>query len=246
MKQFIRTIALIALVALFCSCALAETTPFEALLAQRQEIDRQLIAAGGFGPFPIAQGDFEIGVDLPAGTYAVETSVLTAISVYETAPAEGVEPIFACTVKQKEPLQELVLSEGNVLVMSGSQTTFTLVAAENTENAPTEAFYETLKAMRQAIDAQMTADASYVDLKTAHATYTVGVDLPAGVYCTDNPPMCVVAIYNGNPSQDENLAVMYTITSHEPVEKFTLEEGQTLVIDGMKEIEISTYIGLKF
>ena len=58
--------------------------------------------------------------------------------------------------------------------------------------------------------------------------------------------MTVVAIYNGDPHKDENLVTMYTVTAKEPVEKLELEEGLILLIDGMTEIEISTYIGLGF
>ena len=46
MKQLIRAIALIALVSLFFTCAFAEGGSFEELVAQRQELDRQVIAAG--------------------------------------------------------------------------------------------------------------------------------------------------------------------------------------------------------
>ena len=242
MKQLIRAIALIALVSLFFTCAFAEGGSFEELVAQRQELDRQVIAAG-IGSFTIGQGTFEVGVDLPAGSYRVETKVMTAISVYEAASIENAEPLAEYTVAQKEPLEEFVLAEGNVLVMTGSQMTFTVLSIEGD---PVEGSLEDLQAQRQALTEQLTASADYATLKSAHGTYTVGIDLPAGTYSTSNPPMTVVGIYNGDPHVDENLATMYTVTAKEPVEKFQLEEGQILVIDGMTEIEISTFIGLKF
>lgn len=242
MKKFIRAIALIALVALLCSCAFAEGSSFEALLAQRQELDRSLIASEGFGPFIVAQGEFSIGVDLPAGSYRIESAALTAVAVYSAAPADEANLVAEYTVTQEEPLEALDLAEDNVLVMTGSQATFTVIAIEG---EPAAASVEELLAQRKALDEQIAALPEYTKLKTAQATLTVGIDIPAGMYCTNSSPMCVVAIYKGDPHVDENLVTMYTVTGNEPIEKFELEEGLILLINGMMDIEISTYTGLK-
>ena len=241
MKKFLYAIALIAIVALFCSCALAESASFDELLAQRQEIDRALIGTDGYTTLDIAQGIFTIGVDLPAGTYRVETSVLTALSVYATDPAE--EAIAAYTVTQEDPLEELKLEDGNVLVMTGSVTTFTVISI-NAE--PSATSREELLAQREALDKQLAESGDFTTLKTAQATLTVGIDIPAGTYRTSNAPMSQVAVYNGDPHDDNNLVQLYIVTSKEPVEKFVLDEGLILVVGGIMEIEISTYTGLSF
>ena len=244
MKTFVRIIALVALVALFSSCAFAESASFDELLAQRQEIDRQIIASEGFGPLPLAQGAFTVGVDLPAGTYRVESTVITAVVVHSGAQAEEDAVVLDQTVDQEHPIEELKLEEGNVLNVTGAQLSLTVIAIDE---APAGASYDELVAQRQALDEQLAASADFVKVKTAQATWTIGIDIPAGTYCTSNPPMCVVAVYNGDPHDDKNLVTMYTITAKEPIEKFELEEGLIFVVSsGFGEVEISSYTGLSF
>ncbi|MBQ8955326.1 MAG: hypothetical protein IJ048_14560 [Clostridia bacterium] len=241
MKKFFRAIALIALIALFCSCAFAESGSFDELLAQRQAIDCALIGTDGYTTLDIAQGIFTIGTDLPAGAYRVETAVLTAVSVYAADPSE--EAIFEYTVSQKEPLEELKLEEGNVLVMTGSVTTFTVISIDA---EPSETPVSELLAQREALDNQLAGSADFTTLKTSQATLTVGIDIPAGTYRTGSSPMSQVAVYNGDPHDDNNLVQLYIVTGKEPVEKFVLDEGLILVVSGMMDIEISTYTGLSF
>ncbi len=247
MKHLTRVIALIAVFALVCSCALAEYAgpAFDELLSLRQEVDRLLITAEGFEKLTLSQGTFTVGVDLPAGAYSLKGTILTALAVYSGEPLDESTKLVDYTLAQEDEIERIELQDGFIVLVTGSQLELSVLES-GIEPSPMS--YDDLIAQRDALTDMLTGRDDYQQLKLNKGTYVVGEDIAAGTYCTGNSLMCVVAIYTGDVSDENNLTIMYTIAGNAPIEKFTLAEGQTVIIDIQSPfpmpLEVSTYIGL--
>jgi len=105
--------------------------------------------------------------------------------------------------------------------------------------------FEELLTLRQEIDQLLLASDAYSEFTLAQGTFTVGTDFPEGTYTMTSPVLAAVGIFNGDPHDDANLEVMFTVTKKENIEKIELKDGQIVTISG-SNVTVATYTGLDY
>lgn len=102
---------------------------------------------------------------------------------------------------------------------------------------------EELTALRTAINAELLSRGIEKEVTVPTGRYTVGVDIPSGVYTIKlaGTMGALVSTY----TQSGNYDLVYNVTASEPIGKLDLQEGQTIEI-AVESVVFTPYSGLGF
>lgn len=103
---------------------------------------------------------------------------------------------------------------------------------------------EELVSLRSAVNAELAArDFKTKEVKVPTGRYTVGIDIPAGVYTLNNPGTYFSSVNTYTP--DGRFDMGFQVTPEEPVGKLELVDGQTVEIQ-YESVVFKPYEGLGF
>lgn len=105
--------------------------------------------------------------------------------------------------------------------------------------------FEELAQLQKAIIQEMQSRDEFKSVWVPQGVYTVGEDIPAGVYSFSSNSRAAIEIYSGDPSDIANYRGMYTLGKDEVVAKYELKDGYYVEIK-YDPILFETYTGLGF
>ena len=239
MKRLFCAFMITLLVILGSATAFAEdlaSLSFDELLEKRQANDLVLLATDDYPSFKVTQGTYTVDIDFPAGIYNISSQVLSELRIYDDAG----NLLGDYTDVKGTPLNELALDPGNRVQIDGGTLIFTkvqVIVETAGEGDPI--------ATKAALDEALKSSNGYTSFTLSQGTYTVGKDISAGTYTVSSMMLSAFGLFHGDPSDESNLDIMYSVTMNEAIGKIELTEGTIVSMSGM-DVTVTTYTGIAY
>ena len=127
MKKLLSVLLVLCVLALPV-CAFAEIDlsglSFAELIDLRQQIDRLLFGSDEYKEVTVPQGNYTVGVDIPAGAYSLSVSSFATCTIYEDSSADFDKLVGMYALSADSPVAKLERTDGQYVELSGGSVVF--------------------------------------------------------------------------------------------------------------------------
>lgn len=97
---------------------------FQELIDLRQQIDRLLFGSEEYKEVTVPQGNYTVGVDIPAGAYSLSASSFATCVIYEDSTAAPEKLVGTYMISSGSPVAKLELTDGQYVELVGGSVVF--------------------------------------------------------------------------------------------------------------------------